>query len=388
MKNTHKIIFLSIIIIGLMIGGYFWSLRKPHLLLSKTSFTQLTAWRRDTQIATLAAFKHSCEAIAKRNPSENFSALPQSGRVITWQKICAAAQTVPANDNAKAQQFFETWFVPYHVSNLLRARGLFTGYYLPLIHGSLQPDKRFNVPVYAPPDDLVKIQLGLFRPELAGTTLIAQQINHQLLPYPDRAAINQGAISKTSRVLLWSDNVLDVFFAQIQGSAKVELPDQQKVLIHYAGTNGRAYTAIGRILIAKNALPPQNISMQTIREWLTQHPDQMDGVLNQNAAYVFFNLLNNAEPNGSENVMLTPACSLAVDTHIMPLGAPIWLETSVPLPRAPAKSFHHLLITQDTGGAIHGVVRGDIYWGSGDMAAYIAGHMQSSGEYWILLPKE
>jgi membrane-bound lytic murein transglycosylase A len=385
MKKSAKILLAVIVVMTLLTGYQLARQHRAPILLSKSGFSQLKAWEQDTQSPALAAFKQSCAEILKRPPAENFSSLPQSGKVGVWQKICIAAQSITADDNEKARKFFQTWFQPYRVSQY-RNHGLFTGYYLPLLHASLKPDVKFNVPIYAPPTDLLKIQLGLFRPELAGTVLIAQQKNRQLLPYPDRAAINQGAITKTSQVILWSDNALDVFFAQIQGSALVELPDKRHMLIHYAGSNGRHYTPIGKVLIASKALTPENVSMQTIREWLNAHPEQMDLVLNQNASYVFFTLSNNTEANGAEEVKLTPGSSLAVDNKILPLGAPMWLETSITIPNQPSKAFQHLLIAQDTGGAIRGPLRGDIYWGAGDTAAQIAGHMHANGDLWILLP--
>jgi membrane-bound lytic murein transglycosylase A len=186
-------------------------------------------------------------------------------------------------------------------------------------------------------------------------------------------------------VLVWTDNLLDVFFAQIQGSAIVELPDHERLIINYAGTNGRAYTAIGKILLERNAIPKNNLSMQTLRIWLEQHPEEINTVLNSNASYVFFKILKNGDPLGSEQIPLLPERSLAVDTRFIPLGAPLWLSTT--LPTHTPSAFQHLMIAQDTGGAIKGIIRGDVYWGASEKAADIAGHMQSDGQYWILLPK-
>jgi membrane-bound lytic murein transglycosylase A len=305
-----------------------------------------------------------------------------------WQQACLAANKIAATDLPRARMFFETWFEPYRVIDNYHRQGLFTGYYLPILHGSLQPNQHYNVPVYGLPNDLVRINLGLFKPALKGMTLIAQLRNNQLYPYPDRSQITAGAINKNARVLLWVDNPIDVFFAQIQGSALVELPNHQQLLLSYAGRNGRAYTAIGNVLLAKKALPKAMISMQTIRDWLTQNSSEANAVLNQNASYVFFNLSKAAPAIGSERVPLLPGRSLAVDNSLIPFGAPLWINTTAPQKNAPTAPLQRLLIAQDTGGVIKGMVRGDIYWGAGEDAAYIAGHMQSSGQLWILLPRQ
>jgi membrane-bound lytic murein transglycosylase A len=357
----------------------------PHLFLSKKSFIELPAWKNDDHYQALLAFQRSCTEIQKRKPEEAFATEPHSGNARDWQTICTAANHLTEKNNEAARAFFETWFDPYQVRNNLNSHGLFTGYYLPLLQGSLKPDKRFSIPIYAIPNDLVTIHLGKFHHELAGTTLVGQLKNNKLYKYPDRSAINQGAIHQQTKVLVWTDNLLDVFFAQIQGSAIVELPDHERFIINYAGTNGRPYTAIGKTLLERNAIPKKNLSMQTLRTWLEQHPKEINTVLNSNASYVFFKILKTSDPLGSEQIPLMPERSLAVDTRFIPLGAPLWLNTT--LPTQTPSTFQHLMIAQDTGGAIKGIIRGDVYWGASEKAADIAGHMQSDGQYWILLPK-
>jgi len=391
MGRAKKNIFLAILFsVATLIGGlYYFGAFGPHLLLSKATFKHLPNWQQDNQSQALLAFQRSCTTILKKSPDAMFSALPHSGTNRDWQRICNAANALVHPDKMAAQQFFETWFQPYHVSNHLNASGLFTGYYLPLLHGSITPNKQYSVPVYGVPSDLVKINLGLFHQEMSKKTLVGQLKNNVLQPYPDRAAIMQGAISKTAKVLVWSDDPLDVFFAQIQGSAVVQLPNQKQFIINYASNNGRPYTAIGKILIAKKELTKETVSMQTIRTWLLQHPEQRDNILNQNASYVFFNVLKNKDPLGTAQVPLIPERALAVDTHHIPLGAPLWLDTVAPQNTREKSTapFQHLMVAQDTGGAIKGIVRGDVYWGAGETAAFIAGHMQSKGQYWILLPR-
>lgn len=357
------------------------------IVLEKALFKQLPDWQNDNHVLALKAFQQSCLDILKHPSHSQMPSLLPHSSINSWKKICLAARKIHLSD-ASARKFFEDWFVPYHVSNNYHHVGLFTGYYLPLIQVSEKPNKRFHIPIHGLPKDLVKVDLGLFNSLLAGRYAIGQVKNNLLIPYPTREAIIKGKINHNAKILFWGDNATDVYFAQIQGSAMVQLPNKRKLLIGYAGGNGRAYTSIGKILIENNEISEENISMQSIREWLLNHPNKVNTLLNQNASYVFFRVLQNNNPLGTEQVPLTPERSLAIDTRYIPLGAPIWLNTVVPNKSNPrASTFRHLLIAQDTGGAIKGIVRGDIYWGEGDRAEFMAGHMNSPGEYWVLLPK-
>jgi membrane-bound lytic murein transglycosylase A len=388
MKKTGLFV-LSFLILAAVAGVFHFLPATIRTTLVKNHFAQLSAWDKDNQGVALLAFQQSCKEILRRDPQARFSTLANAGTVGDWQAACQAASQISSNDNDRARLFFETWFEPYRLVDNYHRQGLFTGYYLPMLHASLQRDTQYHIPIYGLPNDLVKINLGLFKPALSGMVLVAQQRNNQLYPYPERAAITMGAIDKNARVLLWADNELDVFFAQIQGSALVELPDHQHVMLSYAGSNGRPYTPIGNVLIANNVLTKKNVSMQTIRDWLTLHPGVASTVLNQNASYVFFNVSKAYAPRGSEQVTLMPGRSLAVDNSLIPYGAPMWINTVAPQQAAiEPVPLRRLLIAQDSGGAIKGLVRGDIYWGAGEEAAYIAGHMQSPGQLWILLPRK
>ncbi len=359
-----------------------------HFSLCKTTFKQLLHWEQDDQSQALLAFKKSCVEILKRDPKAAFSDEPKSKTNQAWQTICLAANKISHPTQKTAQEFFETWFIPYNVKDNFNPHGLFTGYYLPLLHGSLKKSTRYPVPIYGLPADLVKVDLNVFNTELPNKVIVGQLKDHVLVPYPDRAAITQGALGKSAPVLVWGDSVVDVFFAEIQGSALVELPNHHQLVLGYASGNGRAYTAIGKILIARGEIDKKNISMQTIRLWLSEHPEQVTDLLNQNASYVFFTLKTEG-PFGTEQIPLTPQRSLAVDPHYIPLGAPVWLQTKVPAQDVEVKfiPYHRLFIAQDTGGAIKGMIRGDIYWGAGEAAAFSAGHMNQDGKYWVLLPR-
>lgn len=366
---------------------YHHELFNHHFSLTKAHFNQLPHWEEDDQTQAFIAFKKSCVEIATRDPQLNFGSFSKSKTNQAWQTICEAANKISNPTQITSQQFFESWFTPYRIKDNFNPQGLFTGYYLPLLHGSLKKSSVYTYPIYGKPLDLVKLNLGLFNPDFSNRVIIGQLKNNSLIPYPDRATINQGALPQNTPILAWGDNEIDIFFAQIQGSALIELPNHQQLMLGYASGNGRPYTPIGKILIDRHALTKETISMQAIHNWLTEHPEQAHDILNQNASYIFFSIRPDG-PYGTEQVPLTSQRSLAVDRQYIPLGAPIWLTTHVPTKdHDESTSFNHLLIAQDTGGAIKGMIRGDVFWGAGEDAAYSAGHMKSEGEYWILLPK-
>lgn len=390
MCKYAKISLFILLIVGATLFAYYnHVVFRPHFSLTKIDFKRLPYWEHDDQSQALLAFQKSCVEILKRKPNAAFSVFPQSKSNHAWQTICLAANKLSHLDKMNAQQFFEAWFEPYAVQDNFNPHGLFTGYYLPLLHASLKKNKQYTVPVYGLPADLIKVNLSLFNTDFSNKVIIGQLKNNRLIPYPDRAAINSGTLGKNAHVLVWADNAVDVFFAQIQGSATVQLPDHQSLLLGYASTNGRAYTAIGKILIQNKAIARENISMQTIRAWLQAHPEEVNDILNQDASYVFFTVLHTQDPLGMEQVPLTAQRSLAVDTRYIPLGVPVWLKTKIPEQKPVERllPYRRLLIAQDTGGAIKGMVRGDIYWGAGEDAAFAAGHMKQIGRYWLLLPK-
>ena len=204
-------------------------------------------------------------------------------------------------------------------------------------------------------------------------------------PYEDRAEIETGKLSAAmDKTLYWVNSPVDVFFLHIQGSGVVVLPDGTSHRIGYDGQNGYPYTAIGKELVARGALDKDNVSMQTIRDWLAQHPVDAVNVMRKNQSYVFFKKLDTGGPVGAEGVVLTPERSLAVDHTVWPYGIPMFVSATDPVQLRPLE---RLVIAQDTGGAITGSIRGDVFWGGGDDAAHHAGLMKSEGRLWVLFPK-
>lgn len=383
MLNKKITISIASVLLLLIIAttAFYYDWLGKHRILIKTDFSHLSGWEQDNHAVALETLQRSCVIIAKKDPKKAFSStIPQAGTFGTWQNICLASNQVDKADPASARKFFENWFRPYRVYNNFKTTGLFTGYYLPTLSCSLIKDAKYTVPIYATPDDLVKVDLAIFDEKLTGRSFTGQVKDGKLKKYLTRAAITKEPL-KNAKVLAWCDNEIDVAFAQIQGSAIVQLPNQSQFLIGYECSNGRTYTAIGKVLLKSGALTPGHSSMQDIRAWLNQYPEKITEVLNQNAAYVFFRVLENKEPLGSQQAPLTPERSLAVDRKYIPLGAPIWLDIA-------SDSFRHLMIAQDVGGAIKGIIRGDVYWGGGERAEFIAGHMKSQGSYSILLPHQ
>ena len=239
------------------------------------------------------------------------------------------------------------------------------------------------------PPELVQVDLGSFREDLAGRRVAGKLDERRLVPFADREQLSDGVLADRGLELVWVDDPIAAFFLHIQGSGRVELADGGEMRVGYDGQNGHAYTAIGRELVAREELTIEEVSLQSIRAWLKAHPDAAAEIMNTNRSFVFFRELRGEGPVGSQGVALTPRRSLAVDRRHVPLGVPIWLDASVPAATTDAEDgpFQSLMVAQDTGGAIRGPVRGDVFWGHGGEAEQIAGRMKHAGRIWILLPK-
>ena len=349
-----------------------------RLVLEPASFSDLAGWKEDALEEAVPVFLRSCQGLA--------------GQPGDWKAVCAAAAKLPAGDRAAARRFFETAFRPWSVRNHRNPVGLFTGYYEPLLQGSRKRHGRFTVPIYARPPELVMVDLGRFRDALKGQRIAGRVVKGDLLPFPDRHAIDAGALAGRKLEIAWVDDPVGAFFLQVQGSGRVRLEDGQELRVGYAAQNGHPYTAIGRELVARHALAAKDVSLQTIRAWLEAHPDQAREVMERNASYVFFQFFKSTRGNGplgAQGTPLTPGRSLAVDLGQHALGVPVWLVAGAPSPRPgePDRKLRRLLVAQDTGGAIRGPVRGDVFWGFGPDAEAIAGRMKNRGKMWLLLPK-
>ena len=354
----------------------------PKLALAPAAFADLPGWAQDRHAEFLPALARSCARLA-RLPDDRDLGL--AGRAQDWRAPCAAAARIAPTDHAAARAFLESAFRAFAVRDETNGpEGLFTGYYEPELRGSLTRGGRYTIPLHARPADLVTVDLGEFRPELRGQRVAGSVQNGALRPYAARDRINAGALDGRSDVLVWVDDPVDAFFLEIQGSGRVTLPDGRVLRLGFAAQNGHPYVAIGRTLIERGALTRENVSMQSIRAWLAANPREARAVMETNPSYVFFRVLEGDGPLGSEGVALTPGRSLAVDRTFLPMGVPMWLDAEDPLD--PAARLRRVVMAQDTGGAIRGVVRGDVFWGAGLDAAERAGRMRARGRYWLLLP--
>ncbi len=358
------------------------------LRLAATRFDKIPGWTGDRQSDVLPVFLKSCEKLKTLPPGRILKPKDEPRRVADWLSACAAAARVRPGNEIEAQYFFESHFTPYLARDNARgsSRGLFTGYYEPELRGAWRPDTAYRYPIYGRPKDLVSIDLGSFRPEWKDQKIAGRLAGNRLTPYPTRADIDGGTLKGKQLELLWVDNAIDAFFLHIQGSGRVVFSDGSGVRIGYAGRNGRRYTPIGRELVARGILTQDKVSLQSIQRWLAANPLAGVELMQKNESYIFFRILEEDGPIGAQGIQLTPGRSLAVDRAFISLGVPIWLSTTEP--GKSKKPLRRLVIAQDTGSAIKGPVRGDLFVGYGAAAGALAGQMKQEGRYYLLLPKK
>ena len=354
--------------------------------LMRVDYSDLPDWDLDQHGNALVALRKSCDLFLRRDPREKVGPNGIGGDVQDWQEPCTAVQNVDHQNHNESKAFFELWFTPFLVSSQGSEFGLFTGYYEPVIEGSVSRDDVFSVPIYARPPNLVSINLGEFNSNLSGEKISGHMVGGRFKPFATRGEIGAGALEAKDLELFWVKDPIAAFFLHIQGSGRVILPDGRSVRVGYAAQNGHPYRSIGRELVLRGHLAREDVTMQSIRRWLEENPLQQTDILNQNKSFIFFRIIQGDGPIGAQNVSLTPQRSLAVDLRHMPLGAPIWVDTSAPLAAGGDIKWRRLMVTQDTGGAIRGVVRGDIFWGGNMEAGEIAGRMKHRGRYYLLLP--
>ena len=310
----------------------------------------------------LAAFRISCPVLVRRKDQ---SGLAQGA---DWVPLCAASATVPLE---QAATFFRDNFDWVRVGT---GKAFATGYYEPEIQGSRVPQPGY-APIYTVPPDLVRCTrpdatTGRGRVDETGTCV----------PYYARGDIEAGALANKGLEIAWAVDPVELFFAEIQGSAQVVFPDGTSMQIAYADQNGLPYTAIGKLLRDRGILPQGGASMQSIKAWMRANPDAARELMRENASYIFFRVLNGSGPVGALNVPVSARATVAADPKFVPLGAPVYLAVDRP-------EAYGLWVAQDTGGAIKGPNRFDTFWGSGPEATQIAGGMSANGVAYILLPK-
>ena len=337
----------------------------------EVAWSQLPGWEQDQHAAAWPALRKSCEKLAARDAA--------------WENICLAVRTLDSPDDATARAFFETHFRAHRMNPESGREGLITGYYEPVLNGSTTRNDQFRWPLYKRPDNLLTIDLASLYPELKGRPVRGRLEGNRVVPYYSRAEIGNGKNPLAGNELLWVEDPVELFILQVQGSGRVRLPDGREVAVGYADQNGHPYRSLGGRLIELGALTREEVTLTRIRDWLAAHPDETSTLLNSNPSYIFFTQRDASldGPLGSLGVALTPERSVAVDPAYIRLGLPVWLDTVLPN----GTSLQRLTLAQDTGGAIKGAVRADLFLGQGVEAGRLAGEMKQRGRLYVLLPK-
>ncbi|POZ62445.1 murein transglycosylase A [Chromobacterium alticapitis] len=363
----------------------------------------LPDWNRQSLGDTLQGLRQSCRALQKKP---------------AWSGVCLEAAALPSSDADAARRFFENRFTAWKLQDGGRDNGLVTGYYEPLLNGSRFRSERTPWPVYGAPRDLVSVDVpmsqrsrGALRAKQAGPNRLVLAANgnieinpadfavdprgirlkgrlsgSRLLPYFTRDQINQGSIAGSAPVLAWVEDPVELFFLQVQGSGRIQLDDGSFLHVGFADQNGYAYQSIGKWLVDKGEMTLGDASMQGIKDWIARNPQRRDELFAVNPSYIFFKQLpgDDGGPIGALGVPLSGGYSIAVDPRYIPLGAPVYLSTTWPHSTEPLV---RLVNAQDTGSAIKGALRADLFWGYGTEAGMYAGRMKQQGSMWLLLPK-
>ncbi len=349
----------------------------PELRFETMGWDDLPGWMADPLLPAWPALLASCGA---------------SRLDAAFAGACARAKAVRADDapavRAFLQREFRPWRLVFTENGQTSREGLITGYYEPVLRGARQRAGAYQWPLYAVPPDLVTVDLGALYPALQGERIRGRLEGRRVVPYPDRAQLADGR-ALAGRELLWVDDPVDAFFLQIQGSGRVQLTDGSTVRMAFADVNGHPYRAIGRYLVERGELTVDEATAPGLRDWLRRHPGRRDEVLNSNPSVVFFREEALADPargpRGALGVPLTADRSVAVDPRWLPLGAPFFLSTTHPVSGQPLR---RLVLAQDTGGAIRGGIRADLFFGLGAGAGDAAGRMRHPGQMWLLWPAD
>jgi membrane-bound lytic murein transglycosylase A len=339
-------------------------------------WTEMPGWGTDQLQDAWPAFLGSCDALATR---------------AAWLTVCSAASQFHPETSGDVRAFLERYFEAYRITARIGRRterdGLVTGYFEPLLHGDRAPSAQFATPLYSPPPDLLTVQLGALYPELKGKRIRARLDGNRVVPYYSRADLDRDPALKGHEIV-WVDDPVEAFLLEVQGSGRVELPGGETIRLHYADENGQPYHSIGRYLVEHGDLTVSEATIPGIRAWVLSHPARVKELLDADPSVVFFREEPLGDPSrgptGALGAPLAAGRSIAVDPAYVPLGTPVFLATTFP---GSDIALERLVFAQDTGGAIRGPIRADLFWGTGTAAADEAGRMRQSGRMWLLWPK-
>ncbi len=353
-------------------------LKIPNTELEPGSFAKLDRWAADDHAAAFATFRKSCEALLRRK-----------GKIAPFAEDLRGACTVAKDiklpaDKETARKFFEDNFRPVRISKLGERDGFLTGYYEPIVDGSRTKQGEYIYPIYRTPGDLrTRVKQSI--------RAVRHRIGRKIAGYFDRGAIEAGALEGRDLEICWLKDPIEAFFIHIQGSARVRLEDGKMLRLNFDAHNGYPYVSVGKILIDRGIITREMMSMDAIRTFFAEDHEQAVEIMNQNRSYVFFReiseLPGDMEPPGAQGVNLTAMRSIAVDKNLHIYGTPFWIEASLPLKRDNSDTkFRRLMIAQDTGGAIVGPARADLYFGAGREAGTVAGRIKNPGLFYMLVP--
>lgn len=349
-------------------------------------FQDLAGWEADDHGAAFQAFLRSCRALEASAATLRPAQAPQ----VNLLAVCREALKMPGLGRAEARRFFETRFQPVAVTPR-SGSGFLTGYYEPEFRGSRRPDATYPVPLLERPDDLVTIPQGETLPGLDKGLQAARRNRDGYEPYPDRAAIEEGALGKLAKPIVYLREPGEAFIIHVQGSARIRLDDGSVMRVAYAGRNGRPYTSIGRLLVQQGEMDLETMTLDKLMGWLKSHPEPAKALMRQNQSYIFFREARELAPEdgpiGGAGTPLVPGRSLAVDRSLWAYGLPVWLDGQLPLTLDTAEPLRRLMIAQDTGSAIVGPARGDFFFGSGEEAGRRAGLLRHAVRFVVLQPK-
>jgi membrane-bound lytic murein transglycosylase A len=351
-------------------------------------WSDIPGWVEDDQLAAFAAFLASCKPIiAQREPPKEPKALG-----LSLSEPCRAARAARIEDSAQARAFFERHFAPIRIARLGDAEGFVTGYYEPVLEGSRTYSEQFPVPVLRRPSNLFVRGVRPPGASLPNKGEVFRKIGRRkLVPYYDRAEIEDGILSGRGLEICYVKNFTELLFMQIQGSARIKLEDGSTLRVNYDAHNGQAYTPVGRILIERGIVPREEMSMQRIRDYMAANPEAAKELRRQNKAYVFFRevqLSDKDEAVGAQGIPLTAGRSIAVDRILHVYGTPFFIEANLPIESERSQTpFRRLMVSQDTGSAIVGPARADIYFGAGAEAGRVSGRLKHGARFVMLVPK-
>jgi len=395
MINLKKLIFISLAILSLV------ACTRPPVTRPEMALEPLSWWRSVSPQDDLAfkdiaaAARQSLEYYRKLPPETAFSFGPAKvtalDMAVTLQNFLLIVENASLSDEQKTKQIKKEFDFYQSVGSDGWGKVLVTGYYEPMLSCRVNADDVYKYPLYKRPNDIIEIDLTLFGNDFPRNKLSARIEGRKVLPYYSREEIDQKqALANRNLEMLWCNDHVDIYFLQIQGSGKADLGNGNIVSILYDGQNGRQYKSLGKQLIDKGAIAKENMSMPAIREYLRQHPDEIVPLLNQNPSYVFFRM-DMGPSLGNIGVPLTPGRSIATDSKLLPKGALAIIETQKPVIENGVikewKNFSRFVLNQDTGGAIKGPGRVDLFWGQGSDAQIAAGYMQQEGKVYFLIRK-